>query len=771
MSANSGHLVSIISFCKNRKSTIRRSLESVLGQSYARLEFVIQDGASTDGTLEILRDYAARDPRIKLVSEPNSGPAEAFWKVLHRCQGDIVGTCLSDEELLSGAIEFAVDQFVREPKLGALTCDGYNTDESGVIISDFIAGEFDFVAYLFGRYCPFWPGSFFRRKAFEDIGLDCPGWNTDSLEFEIWCRFATDHEVKYVHKPLSKYAIHSGQLSNTPRDFYEHISGRLTLIDKIFSKDGFFGEDTRKKLECKIGQLEQFHNHVRAYRLTPDEEKLGQRIDALIQELEALRAGTSSYHQRLSTSATESVRTRLQAVWDRLVGLLPRRLQTLPSMSFLWRARRQFLALGTIALTGSLPLEEARRVRDLQQYRWVRLAHWVPASLRRRLPVELKARLRSAFSRSLTIIFNLPAFLWWHASRWVFGKSAGTMLVTDDQVAAEKPLNIYPLFASIYDARGQTAQALDMWRRAEPLNDPCIDGLACQAILKLPEATYQEIAAFQHRWVDRHVKKLARDNYQFRRFDGRGKIRIGYHCSFMDGDTIRFIMRHVMAAHDRSKFEVYGYSPLPVSSDITSAFDVMRARPALDDGEFVALVRDDAINVFVEMSGFSPGHRFVAMALRCAPVQISYLNHHGTSGIPEVDYFLSDEISTPTGSDADWTFSEKIYRLPNCLLCYDYEGYFHPPVSDPPLLERGYVTFGCFGSGGKINTPLIEMWAALMHRMPGSNTTSAMDSSTHRTTAGSCWTASGAMASTRSAYGSMAAPIVFRCCAPTPTST
>ena len=98
-------LVSIISFCKDRHSTIRRSIESVLNQSYQNLEFVIQDGASTDGTLEVLREYAERDKRIKLVSEADTGADEAFWKVLHRCKGEIMGTCLSDEELLPDAVK------------------------------------------------------------------------------------------------------------------------------------------------------------------------------------------------------------------------------------------------------------------------------------------------------------------------------------------------------------------------------------------------------------------------------------------------------------------------------------------------------------------------------------------------------------------------------------------------------------------------------------------------------------------------------------------
>jgi predicted O-linked N-acetylglucosamine transferase (SPINDLY family) len=176
-----------------------------------------------------------------------------------------------------------------------------------------------------------------------------------------------------------------------------------------------------------------------------------------------------------------------------------------------------------------------------------------------------------------------------------------------------------------------------------------------------------------------------------------------------------------MAAHDRSEFEIYGYAPGPVSKDIGSAFDVVRNTAFLDAAQFIDAVRGDGIDVFVELSGLSPGHRYVEMASRCAPVQVSYLNHHGTSRIPAVDWFLSDDLSTPPGSRADATFSEKIHRLPECLLCYDYEGYPHPPVADPPSRRTGSVTFGCFGSGSKINSDLIEWWAQLLLRVPGSS--------------------------------------------------
>lgn len=273
-------LVSIISFCKDRASTIRRSIDSVLGQSYRHLEFVVQDGASADGTLEILRSYD--DPRIRLVSEPDSGPAEAFWKVLHRCQGEIVGTCLSDEELLPDAVERAVALFEAHPAIGAATCDGYVTDSAGNVKGPFTAGEFNLVDYLFGRYCPFWPGSFFRRQALLDVGLDEDNWSIGALEFEIWCRLGTRHVVKSFPVPMSKYAIDPTQLSQTANAFNEHMDNRVRIVERMFSEEGFAGRDDEKKIACQYNQRYLFYNHVRAYKMFDQMEMMYRQMLPLL---------------------------------------------------------------------------------------------------------------------------------------------------------------------------------------------------------------------------------------------------------------------------------------------------------------------------------------------------------------------------------------------------------------------------------------------------------------------------------------------------------
>ena len=661
-------LVSIISFCKNRALTIRRSIESVLSQSYRNIEFVIQDGASTDETVDIIKSY--NDPRIKLVSEPDSGPAEGFWKVLNRCEGELIGTCLSDEELLPGAIDKAVELFRENPDAGAITCDGWVTDDTGKIIDEFNAGEFNLVDYLFGKYCPFWPGSFFRRQALLDVGLKTHDWTIECLEFETWCRLGTLHEVKYVPVRMSKYAVHTAQLSNTRQYFHEHFDNRAKIIRKMFSASGFFGEDQIKLNGCLYNQLYLLYNHVRAYKLKDQEEILLGRLSQLKSSI---------------------------PIWDRV--------RYCEYFNFL---DNRFTGSGAIFDDSAV----FRRISSL----WLRGVLALPVSVRKRIPPRLKEFLRHSFTTTLYLAIMAKAtlrFLLYHRKELVEG---GALLPAISPRFSER---LYHEVAKLYYARGQIAKALQLWRKAEVLGDPVIDGLACQAMLMLPQASYEDLLKAQQRWAAKHAKPdPSVPPLSPRPYDGRRKIRVGYFCSFLDSDTIRFIMSSVIRHVDRSKFEIFGYSPEPVAQDVREAFDRFRVTGVASDREFVESTRSDELDIFVELSGFSPRNRFSAMASRCAPIQISYLNHTGTSAVPNVDYIFADEISVLPGEDR-W-FTEKVWRLPGCFLCYNYDAVTLPPISDVPMQRNGHVTFGCFGSGGKIGDKLVAIWAEILRKVPDS---------------------------------------------------
>jgi len=666
-------LVSIICFCKDRAATIRRCVESVLSQTYKNIEFVVQDGASTDGTVEILRSYD--DRRIKLVSEKDSGPAEAFWKVLNRCEGDIIGTCLSDDELLPEAVARAVDHFRAAPHLGAITCDGIITDLNGKIVNEFNAGDFNAVDYLFGWYCPFWPGSFFRRQALIEIGLKSHRWTIECLEFETWCRLAMQHEVKYVRERMSKYSVHETQLSQTSQNFHEHFDNRALVIHRMFSSEGFFGQNETLLFGCLYNQLYLLYSHVRTYKLAEPVALLGQRLRRLTEETGIINR--ILYKEYFNFVPDGSANTR----WSR--GKAPH------------------------------TAHSYRRATSI----WLRVALAIPASIRQGISRSTKDLLRAALHVSIGTAYEIKQILR-AAGHWL--KQKLSRQVEDNPPSIEFSPMLYHEVAKIYYGRGQIEQALRLWKCAEALDDPAIDGLACQAMLMSPSATYEGILASQRRWAERHARPLTLDTRpNWRPYDGKRRIRVGYHCAFMDSDTMRLMMLHGIRRRDRNLFEVYGYSPSPTSSDIAAAFDRFRVASAQSNEKFVQQVRSDELDILIEVSGFSPQNCFGAMASRCAPIQVSYLNHTGTSGVPNVDYVFADAISVPPEDDR--FFTETVWRLPGCFLCYNYdEDGSLPSVSPPPYRKNGFVTFGYFGSGGKLNTQLIELWSEVMKRVPDS---------------------------------------------------
>lgn len=313
-------VVSVILFCKNAAKTLTRSVESVAAQTYKNFEYVVQDAGSTDGTTEIIQRYAnAID--VRLVSEPDRGPADGFWRALQRCRGRILATCLADEELLPDALEYAVKVFAERPYLGALTGDAYNTDAKGRVLSTHKSGPFSFVRYVAAEYCPYWSSSFFSMQALKLVGILDRRWSSDSLEFEIWCRLAKDNEIMYAPKIFSKYSIHPAQLSNFGERAMAELSSRLQIMrDHVFRPTGVFGADAEAwREQCILLQRVNLLEHLLPYG--------GQALDQLRQDIEASPALRNflSAKQRGDTEvlgAADTYQTILRRLYGN-VGLQP----------------------------------------------------------------------------------------------------------------------------------------------------------------------------------------------------------------------------------------------------------------------------------------------------------------------------------------------------------------------------------------------------------------------------------------------------------------
>jgi predicted O-linked N-acetylglucosamine transferase (SPINDLY family) len=138
----------------------------------------------------------------------------------------------------------------------------------------------------------------------------------------------------------------------------------------------------------------------------------------------------------------------------------------------------------------------------------------------------------------------------------------------------------------------------------------------------------------------------------------------------------------------------------------------------MSDAQVADLVRSDRIDVLVDLMMHAGTNRLMVFARKPAPVQVTYLAYPGTTGLGEMDYRLTDGYLDGPGVDES-LYSERSVRLPHCFWCYP-EPAEAPQVVPPPVVESGYVTFGCLNSFGKVNAEMMAEWAEVLSKVKDS---------------------------------------------------
>jgi protein O-GlcNAc transferase len=203
--------------------------------------------------------------------------------------------------------------------------------------------------------------------------------------------------------------------------------------------------------------------------------------------------------------------------------------------------------------------------------------------------------------------------------------------------------------------------------------------------------------------------------------DPRSRLRVGYVSGDFRQHAGGYFLASVLESHDKSKFEVFCYSNGAKVDDWTrrlrGAADHWREISSLSDGHAARLIREDGIDILIDLSGHTAKNRLPLFALRPAPVQASWLGYFGSTGLKAMDYLLMDEFAVPSGEEL-W-YPEAIVRLPHGRFCYAPPDYAPEPV-DPPSLKRGYVTFGSFNHVAKIGDGVVRLWADILKANPSS---------------------------------------------------
>lgn len=272
---------------------------------------------------------------------------------------------------------------------------------------------------------------------------------------------------------------------------------------------------------------------------------------------------------------------------------------------------------------------------------------------------------------------------------------------------------------------GRVAEAQASFRRALEINpgDVHAHSSFLMALNYTDEHSRATVFSEHIEWARRHEAPFAAARKAHpNRPDPHRRLRVGYVSPDLRRHSVAYFIEPVIAQHDREAFEVYCYSnvaiPDPVTAHLLALADHARDIVRLSDTDTARLVGEDGIDLLIDLAGHTAGQRLGVFALKPAPVQASYLGYPNTTGLASIDWRITDIHADPPG-EGEAFHSERLARLPKTFLCFQPPG-DAPPVQPPPAVKNGWVTFGSFNALPKVSPEVVQTWARLMERTPGS---------------------------------------------------
>lgn len=196
------------------------------------------------------------------------------------------------------------------------------------------------------------------------------------------------------------------------------------------------------------------------------------------------------------------------------------------------------------------------------------------------------------------------------------------------------------------------------------------------------------------------------------------KLHVGYISPDFHQHVMFYFYHQLLACYNKEEFSVSCYSLLPAEKAdqftlyLRGLVDNWRDIAGKTNAEIAAQIYEDRIDILFDLAGHAADSGLPVLAYKPAPLQISGLGYVNTTGLPGVDYFVTDKNIDPEGCNDNF-FTEKLLRLPKSQFCYT--GRSDVPVPQgAPCYNKGYITFASFNHYVKITDEVLEVWLTIL---------------------------------------------------------
>ncbi len=283
----------------------------------------------------------------------------------------------------------------------------------------------------------------------------------------------------------------------------------------------------------------------------------------------------------------------------------------------------------------------------------------------------------------------------------------------------------YELLGFIAGEQGKLSECINLLNEALKINPnhPTLHSCFLFNLSSLTSFTPQQILDSAQLWYQQQVVNQWLPNLTNHRNDKtpNRRLRIGYISPDFRRHSVSAFIKPILQYHDRTQFEVFCYGevnyPDAITDEIIDICDAWHSTVGLSDLQVAELIQTDRIDILIDLAGHTANNRMMVLGMKPAPIQATYLGYFATTGLPSIDYWITDQVLHP--HDTQEKTSETIWRLPRCYVSYEPLK-DAPEITELPYGKTGVFTFASFNNLRKLTPETFALWIEILKAVPNS---------------------------------------------------